>query len=88
MPPEMREARGEVKLAQEHKIPKLVELSDIKGDLHTHARGEGVTDTLEEMVGAARKAGLEYIAVTNHTKSLCVEKGMNDAAVHELTSRR
>lgn len=79
MPPEMREARGEVKLAQERKIPKLVELSDIKGDMHTHARGEGVTDTLEEMVGAARAAGLEYIAVTNHTKSLYVEKGMNDA---------
>ena len=79
MPPEMREAIGEVKLAQERKIPKLVELGDIKGDMHTHARGEGVTDTLEEMVGAARGAGLEYMAVTNHTKSLGIEKGMDDA---------
>jgi len=79
MPPEMREARGEVKLAQEHRIPKLVELKDIRGDMHAHARGEGVTDTLEEMVAAARGLGLEYIAATNHTKSLYVERGMNDA---------
>ena len=79
MPPEMREARGEVKLAQDRKIPKLVELGDLRGDMHTHARGEGVTDTLEEMVGAARGIGLEYIAVTNHTKSLPIEKGMDDA---------
>jgi DNA polymerase (family 10) len=87
MPPEMREARGEVKLAQEHKIPKLVELSDIAGDMHMHARGEGVTDTLEEMVSAARGAGLEYIAVTNHTKSLPIEKGMNDAQFMSFLNR-
>ena len=79
MPPEMREARGEIKLAQERKIPRLVELSDIRGDMHMHARGEGVTDTLEEMVGAAMRSGLKYITVTNHTKSLRIEKGMDDA---------
>jgi DNA polymerase (family 10) len=79
MPPEMREARGEVRLAQEHNIPRLVELGDLRGDMHVHARGEGVTDTLEEMVDAAKGAHLDYVAITNHTKSLTVEKGMNDA---------
>ncbi len=87
MPPEMREARGEVKLAQEHKIPKLVELGDLKGDLHVHAMGEGVNDTLEEMVNAAMGIGLEYVAITNHTKSLRIEKGMNDAQFMEYFGR-
>jgi DNA polymerase (family 10) len=84
MPPEMREGRGEIKLAQERKIPKLVELKDLQGDLHVHTRGEGVTDTLEEMAQAATGIGLRYMASTNHTKSLSVEKGMNDAQFLEL----
>lgn len=78
MPPEMREARGEVKLAQEHKIPKLVELGDIKGDMHTHTKETDGANTLEEMAEAAMAAKLQYIAVTNHTKSLQVAHGMND----------
>ncbi|MGC8652226.1 MAG: DNA polymerase/3'-5' exonuclease PolX [Candidatus Micrarchaeia archaeon] len=78
MPPEMREDRGEVQLALEHKIPKLVELADLKGDMHTHTKDTDGTNTLEEMVSAARAAGLEYIGVTNHTKSLKVAHGMDD----------
>ena len=79
MPPEMREARGEVKLAQEHKIPKLVELGDIRGDMHTHTKETDGANTIEEMVDAAIGAHLQYIAVTNHTKSLPVAHGMNDS---------
>ena len=71
MPPEMSESRGEVKLALEHRIPKLVELSDIKGDMHLHSNeSTDAANTIEEMVQAAIEAKLEYFASTNHTKSL------------------
>jgi DNA polymerase (family 10) len=78
MPPEMREARGEVALAMEHKIPRLVELGDLKGDMHTHTKETDGANTIEEMASAAMGANLQYIAVTNHTKSLPVAYGMDD----------
>ncbi len=77
--PEMREARGEINLALNHKLPKLIEINDIKGDLQVHANpASGVTDSLEEMVSRAIKIGHEYIGITNHSKSLYVEKGMDE----------
>ena len=78
MPPEMREARGEIKLALEHKIPKVVELKDIKGDLHTHTKDSDGANSIEEMADAAIKAGLEYFATTNHSKGLIIANGMNE----------
>lgn len=78
MPPEMREDRGEVKLALEHRIPKLVELADIKGDLHTHTKETDGVNTLEEMANAAIRHGYEYFATTNHSKSEHIAKGMDD----------
>ncbi|HVC58696.1 MAG TPA: DNA polymerase/3'-5' exonuclease PolX [Candidatus Acidoferrales bacterium] len=79
MPPEMRESRGEVKLAQEGALKMPIELSDIKGDMHTHGM-DGVenVDTLEVMVDAAMKLGLKYLASTNHTKVLRIERGMDE----------
>ncbi|MEM0149406.1 MAG: DNA polymerase/3'-5' exonuclease PolX [Candidatus Micrarchaeaceae archaeon] len=76
--PEMREARGEVELALEHKLPKLVELQEIKGDMHTHTLETDGANTIEEMAEAAMQNGLEYFATTNHTKSLKIAHGMND----------
>ncbi len=78
MPPEMREARGEVELALQHRIPRLVEPKDMRGDLHSHTKATDGDNTLEEMAAAAMKLGYEYIANTEHTKSLYVTKGMND----------
>ncbi|MDE1865222.1 MAG: DNA polymerase/3'-5' exonuclease PolX [Candidatus Micrarchaeota archaeon] len=78
MPPEMREARGEVKLAQQGKLPKLVELAEVKGDMHTHTVETDGANTIEEMVEEARRIGHKYIATTNHTKSLQIAKGMNE----------
>ncbi len=78
IPPEMREDRGEIELAMRHGMPKLVELSDIKGDLHTHTKDTDGSNTIEEMAEAAISSGLEYFATTNHTKSLKVAKGMDD----------
>jgi DNA polymerase (family 10) len=78
MPPEMREARGEVKLAQEHKIPKLVEAQEIRGDLHTHTKETDGVNSLEEMTKAAVDLGYEYFATTNHSKSEYIARGMDD----------
>ncbi len=78
VPPEMREARGEIQLALHHKIPTLVEMSDLKGDLHTHTRETDGANTIEEMADAAQKTGFSYIATTNHTQSLRIAKGMSD----------
>jgi DNA polymerase (family 10) len=78
MPPEMREARGEVELAKQHKIPKLVELNDIRGDMHTHTKETDGMNTIEELTAAQMKAGREYFATTNHTKSLYIANGLNE----------
>ncbi len=78
MDPEMREDRGEVELSLQHRIPKLVSLSDIQGDLHTHTNHSDGTNTIEEMANAAKKLGMQYIGITDHTKSEHVANGMDD----------
>lgn len=79
IPPEMREDRGEIQLAALHKIPSLVELSDIKGDLHMHTNLSDGNLTLEELVHYVRKNfSYEYIAITDHTQSSRVAGGMNE----------
>ena len=60
------------------KIPRLVELTDIKGDMHTHTVETDGANTIEEMADEAMKIGLQYIATTNHTKSLVIAKGMDE----------
>jgi DNA polymerase (family 10) len=88
MPPEMRESRGEVKLSLEHRIPKIVEMNDLKGDMHLHSNeSTDAASTLEEMVQAAIHAKLEYFASTNHTKSLRVANGMDDKRFAEFFKR-
>ena len=84
MPPEMREARGEVRLSQQHRIPKLVEMRDMKGDLHTHTKETDGTGSLEEMAEAAAKLGYEYIANTDHTKSTVIAKGKDDKGFERI----
>ncbi len=79
IPPEMREARGEIRLAQEGKLPKIIGYDDLKGDLHSHTKETDGNATLDEMASAAMSHGLEYLAVTNHTKSARIAHGMNDA---------
>ncbi len=76
--PEMREARGEIELAEQHKLPRLVALADLKGDLHTHTNNSDGGNTIEEMAGYAKGLGLEYIGITDHSKSEYVARGMDD----------
>ncbi|MFH0869151.1 MAG: DNA polymerase/3'-5' exonuclease PolX [archaeon] len=78
MPPELREDTGEIEAAQTGKLPKLVELKDIKGDLHIHTDWSDGADSIDEMIDAARKLGYEYVAFTDHSKSDTIARGMNE----------
>src|SRR4029077_5612661 len=78
IPPEMRENLGEIELAAENRLPRLVELSDICGDLHMHTLETDGRATLEEMAEAARARGYSYIAITDHSKALAMANGLDE----------
>ncbi len=76
--PEMRENRGEIELAMQHKLPVPVSLKDIKGDLHVHSANSDGANTIEEMAEAAIALGYGYIGITDHSKSEYVANGMDE----------
>ncbi|MFA5368525.1 MAG: DNA polymerase/3'-5' exonuclease PolX [Candidatus Paceibacterota bacterium] len=78
IPPEIRENQGEIEAAMVKRIPKLVELKDIKGDFHCHSNWDGGQDSLLEMCKRAMEMGYEYLGVSDHTKSLKIENGLNE----------
>ncbi|MGC8786042.1 MAG: DNA polymerase/3'-5' exonuclease PolX [Anaerolineae bacterium] len=77
IPPELREDRGEVEAAQQGKLPKLIERSDIRGDLHVHTDWSDAAATLSEMAHAAQKLGYEYLVISDHTQGLGVARGLD-----------
>jgi DNA polymerase (family 10) len=77
IPPELREDTGEIDLARKHALPQLVELADIKGDLHVHSKWSDGQNTIAEMAKAAQAKGYAYIAVTDHSQSLKVANGLS-----------
>jgi DNA polymerase (family 10) len=77
IPPELRENRGEIEAARAGKLPRLVELRDLHGDLHVHTKATDGHNTLREMAEAAREHGLEYIAITEHSRRLTVAHGLD-----------
>lgn len=79
--PELRENRGEIQAAQKNKLPRLITLKDIRGDLHCHTHATDGANSLEEMANAAIKLGYEYLSITDHTKHLTVAHGLNDKQV-------
>ena len=87
IPPEMRENLGEIDLAAAHKLPAVVELKQIRGDLHMHTVATDGKATLEEMAEAARELGYEYIAITDHSKALAMANGLDEARVVEFATR-
>jgi DNA polymerase (family 10) len=78
IPPELRENSGEIEAAEAHRLPHLVELGDIRGDLHMHTTETDGRATLEEMAEAARERGLQYIAITDHSKALAMANGLDE----------
>lgn len=75
--PELREARQEFNWAAEGELPKLIELDDIRGDLHMHTTESDGKASLEEMCAAAKKRGLKYIAITDHSKRVSMAGGLD-----------
>jgi DNA polymerase (family 10) len=78
IPPELRENLGEIEAAAEHNLPVLLELSDIRGDVHIHTVETDGRNTIEEMAEAARDRGYEYMAITDHSKNLAFANGLTD----------
>ncbi len=77
IPPEMRENTGEIERALEDKLPKLIEINDIRGDLHCHSNWDGGDDSIGEMAETGRQRGYQYIGISDHTKFLRIENGID-----------
>lgn len=77
IPPELREGRGEIDAAKAGRLPHLVDLQDLKGDLHAHTRATDGRNSLPEMAEAARLRGLRYFAITDHSRRLTMAKGLD-----------
>lgn len=87
IPPEMRENAGEIELARQNRIPELVEYGSLKGDLQVHSENSDGTATIEEMARGAKAFGLDYIALTDHTKSLALAGGLDEQELLDQANR-
>jgi len=77
--PELREDRGEIEGAQKGRLPKLLQESEIKGDLHVHSKWSDGVFSIEEMAKAAQKRGYQYVAICDHSKSLKIAHGLDES---------
>lgn len=77
VPAELREGRGEVALAAKDELPRLIELADIRGDLHMHTTASDGVDSIEAMAEAAQARGYEYVGITDHSQSLKIARGVS-----------
>ena len=89
IPPELREMRGEIAAAADHSLPRLIERSHLRGDLHMHSTESDGKDDIRTMALAARAQGHEYIAITEHSQSLAMANGLDErrAAAHAARIR-
>lgn len=85
--PELREDRGEFEAALKNRLPELIKDDDIKGDLHIHTSYSDGLNTIEEMIQEAKKRGYLYIAITDHSQSLQVARGLNEKRLEEQMDR-
>lgn len=78
IPPEIRENQGEIEAAMAARLPILIEDSDINGDLHCHSNWDGGENSIKEMANEAQRLGYKYIGISDHTKFLRIENGLNE----------
>ena len=88
VPPPMREHAGEVRAALDHELPVLIQLEDVRGDLHTHTNLTDGVGTLEEMVTASRARGYDYFAVTDHAPNLFMQRMTLDKMLEQREQLR
>ncbi len=81
--PELRTDNGEIEAAQNNELPDLIKLKDIKGDLHIHSNWNGGDNHIEEIAKAAREMGYKYIGISDHTKALKIEDGLDEEKLEE-----
>jgi DNA polymerase (family 10) len=87
MPPEMRENLGEIEAAAKHQLPDIIKLSDLRGDVHMHTHATDGHNSIREMADAALERGLEYIAITDHSKNLAMTNGLDAERAMEHVQR-
>jgi DNA polymerase (family 10) len=87
IPPELREDTGEIEEALKGSLPKLIELKDIKGDLHVHTKSSDGSHDIQELIDAAKARGYEYLAITDHSKGLAVARGLSIEQVLEQNKK-
>ena len=87
IPPEMRENCGEIEVAAAHKLPRLITLKDLKGEVHMHTIETDGKCTIAEMAEAAKERGYKYIAITDHSKNLAFANGLDDKRAVEHMAR-
>jgi DNA polymerase (family 10) len=83
IPPELRENKGEIAAAEAHKLPQLLEVTDMTGDPHMHTTASDGKNSIEEMAEAARKLGHKFIALTDHSKAVTVANGLDEKRMTE-----
>jgi DNA polymerase (family 10) len=87
IPPELREGRGEIDAAAARRLPQLVELRDLRGDVHAHSTETDGKDDVPAMADAARELGLTYLAITDHSRSLAMANGLDERRALEHARR-
>ena len=87
IPPEMRENLGEIDLAQNHSLPRLITQADLQGDVHMHTVETDGRNTIAEMAEAAKARGYQYMAITDHSKNLAFANGLDDKRAVEHIQR-
>lgn len=87
IPPELRENMGEIEAAEEGRLPHLVELKDIRGDLQMHTTASDGKNSIEEMAAAAKDLGYRYILITDHSKAVTIANGLDEKRAREHLKR-
>ena len=87
IPPELRELHGEIEAAEGHALPRLIDRADLRGDLHSHTTETDGKDDIRTMAEAARAAGLEYLAITDHSQSLAMANGLDERRAADHAAR-
>lgn len=78
IPPELREDRGEIEAARKGRLPRLIALGDLRGDLHCHTNASDGRHSLEQMASAAAARGLEYLSINDHSRRLTIANGLDE----------
>ncbi|MGZ4835774.1 MAG: DNA polymerase/3'-5' exonuclease PolX [Terriglobales bacterium] len=87
IPPELRENFGEIEAAEKHKLPSLITVADLRGEVHMHTVETDGKCTIDEMAAAAKERGYKYIAITDHSKNLAFANGLDDKRAEQHIAR-